>query len=149
MNIESFSYSLYSWLDILFSDSNISRNLNRNTSLNSSLINNGIFGFSFGINRSRNDFLSDNWSLNDSLSDDRLRDNSLSDDWLLDDFSSYYWLGYDLLGLSDDWFRVQYLSSQILTLYGLSSCGHFTSDHFSLRNHLSRSSSFQSSRSTH
>lgn len=142
LNIESFSYSLYSWLDVLFSDSNITWNLNRNTSLDSSFINNWFFGLSFSVDWSRNDLLSNNWSLNNSLSDDRLGNDSLSNDWLLDDFSGNYWFRYDLLGLSDDWFRVQYLSSQVLALYSLSGGCHSSGNHFSLRNHLSRSSSF-------
>ena len=120
LDIESLSNSLYSWLNKLFSDSNISGYLYWNTSLNGSLIYNGIFGLSFSIDWSRNDFLSNNRSLNNSLSDDRLGDNLLGNDWLLDDFSGHYWLADYLLGLSDDWFRVEDLGGQVLLLYGLS-----------------------------
>ena len=98
-------------LDILFSNGGFSGYVYRYCFSFDFTINNWLFVFSFSIYRSGDDLFSDDGSLYNSLFDDRLLDNSLSNNRLRNDFSSYYWLGYNLLSLGDDWLGVKYFSS--------------------------------------
>lgn len=124
------SFSMNCWLNILFSNSNLSWNFYRYSFIYNFFVNNWFILNSLCVNWSRYYFLSNNWSLNNFLSNNWLRNKSLCNNWLRNDFSCYNWFRNQLLGLCNNRFRIKCLTC--CTKFGLShhslcsslSCSH-------------------------
>lgn len=125
IDLKLYIFSQYSWLNILFSNSSLSWYINRYSFSFDFTINDRFLIFSFGIDRSWYNLFSNDRCLYYSLFNDWLLNYSLSNNRLRNNFSSYNWFRYNLLSLSNNWFRIKYFStnklstSSILSTFGL------------------------------